>query len=79
VSGGARVDVPAGLAATVLSVAAAEGQRCEEGDVIAVLEAMKLEIEVTAPVSGTVVSVPAQPGTLVGESDVLAVVEEDAG
>ena len=38
------------------------GQTVREGDVIVVLEAMKMEMQVTADVGGTVKHVPINPG-----------------
>ena len=43
------------------------------GDVLVVLEAMKMEIEVSAPVDGTVKSVSATVGTAVNTDDLLVV------
>jgi len=39
---------------TVLSVVAVDGQRVEPGDVLGVMEAMKMELSLTAPFAGTV-------------------------
>ena len=41
------------------------------GDVLVVLEAMKMEIEVSAPVDGTVKAVAAAVGTTVNTDDLL--------
>ena len=41
------------------------------GDVLVILEAMKMEIEVTAPVDGTVKSVAASVGTAVNTDNLL--------
>ena len=41
------------------------------GDVLVVLEAMKMEIEVSAPVDGTVKAVAATVGTAVNTDDLL--------
>ncbi len=57
VAPGQRVDgatVPAALAGNILKLVAANGTRVHEGDVVLVLEAMKMETEVTAPRSGIV-------------------------
>jgi urea carboxylase len=40
----------------------AEGDRVEEGQVVAVLESMKMEIEVAAPEAGKVVHIARQEG-----------------
>ena len=47
------------------------GQAVKAGDVLVVLEAMKMEIEVSAPVDGTVKSIAAVVGTTVNTDDLL--------
>ena len=47
------------------------GQAVKAGDVLVVLEAMKMEIEVSAPVDGTVKAVSAVVGTAVNTDDLL--------
>ena len=49
------------------------GQAVKAGDVLVVLEAMKMEIEVSAPVDGTVKAVSAVVGTTVNTDDQLVV------
>ena len=56
----------------VLKVAVAPGQAVEEGDVIVVLEAMKMEMQVTADVAGTVTHVSINPGVQVIAGQTLA-------
>ena len=46
-----------------------------EGDVLAVLESMKMEIPVIAPAAGTVVEIPVTEGQIVQEGDVLVVID----
>ncbi|MDI3316060.1 MAG: biotin/lipoyl-binding protein [Bacillota bacterium] len=78
-SGGARPAAAAGervvapLPGVVLEVRAEEGQRVEEGDVLCVLEAMKMENEITAPVGGTVAEVAVRPSEAVNTGDLLFV------
>ena len=57
----------------VFKVECKPGQPVQAGDVLVVLEAMKMEIEVSAPVSGTVKSVAAAVGTAVNTDDLLVV------
>ncbi|MCP4907824.1 MAG: biotin attachment protein [bacterium] len=62
--GGGGASVPAGdgevvsaeLAGQVLRLVASEGDRVEEGEILLMLEALKMEIEVKAPCAGTVTS-----------------------
>jgi biotin carboxyl carrier protein len=55
----------------VLAVRVANGQAVEKGDVLVVLEAMKMEHAVKAPRAGTVSRLAAEPGKMVGLGDVL--------
>jgi len=58
---------------TVLSVKAAAGTAVKAGDVILVLEAMKMENDIVAPEDGTVKQILVSKGSSVNTDDVLAV------
>uniref|UniRef100_UPI002B266A13 acetyl-CoA carboxylase biotin carboxyl carrier protein subunit n=1 Tax=Nocardioides sp. TaxID=35761 RepID=UPI002B266A13 len=60
---------------TVVKVAVESGQEVAAGDVVLVLEAMKMQHTVTAPTAGTVTEINVQPGAQVAAGEVLAVVE----
>lgn len=68
-AGGANVTAP--MPGTVLNVVAPVGTAVKAGDVILILEAMKMENDIVAPCDGTVASV-AVKGTSVNTDDVLA-------
>ena len=68
-AGGANVIAP--MPGTVLNVVAPVGTAVKAGDVILILEDMKIEIDIVAPCDGTVASVAAK-GTSVNTDDVLA-------
>ena len=56
------VVVPAPMPGKILGVKAAVGQAVKKGDVVVVLEAMKMENEIVAPSDGTVASVNVSAG-----------------
>jgi acetyl-CoA/propionyl-CoA/long-chain acyl-CoA carboxylase, biotin carboxylase, biotin carboxyl carrier protein len=59
------------LAGTLARVEVAEGQRVAEGDLLAVVEAMKMETPLLAPFSGTVVGVRSAVGGPVAAGQIL--------
>jgi biotin carboxyl carrier protein len=59
---------------TVLSVSVTEGQVVDAGDVLGILEAMKMELSLKAPLAGTVSTVGAAPGDQVALGATLFVV-----
>jgi acetyl-CoA/propionyl-CoA carboxylase biotin carboxyl carrier protein len=77
-STGASVEgetIDAEMQGTILSVNVAEGDTVESGDVICVLEAMKMENDVIAERGGTVAQVAVEEGQSVNQGDVLVVLE----
>ena len=72
--GGEGTPVKAALPGNVLKVLVSEGDSISEGDVIAVVEAMKMETEIKSPVSGTVKSVEIEAGTKVQNGQVLVTI-----
>jgi len=66
--------VVAPLAGNIFKVNVAAGERIQQGDVIIILEAMKMETEVRAAHSGVVVSVSAKEGNYVSVGDTLITV-----
>jgi pyruvate carboxylase subunit B len=48
-----------------------EGDKVKEGDVLVVLEAMKMQNSLTSNVSGTIASLKVSPGTSVEKNQVL--------
>jgi acetyl-CoA/propionyl-CoA carboxylase biotin carboxyl carrier protein len=63
--------VTAPMQGTVVKVAVEDGQQVAAGDLVVVLEAMKMENPVTAHKSGTVTGLTAAPGTPVTQGAVL--------
>jgi acetyl-CoA/propionyl-CoA carboxylase, biotin carboxylase, biotin carboxyl carrier protein len=67
--------LPSPLQGTILKVAVEQGAEVSEGDLICVIEAMKMENEITAHRSGKVEELPISEGTAVGSGDTLAVIK----
>ena len=72
-AGGEQVCAP--MPGTILSVAVTPGTSVKKGDVLVVLEAMKMENEIMAPRDGTVVSVSAIKGAAVESGALLCVLQ----
>jgi acetyl-CoA/propionyl-CoA carboxylase biotin carboxyl carrier protein len=78
-SGGAGGDaLVSPMQGTVLRVAVEQGATVEEGSLIAVVEAMKMENEITAHKPGTVSELPIEAGGAVASGDTLAVITDPA-
>ncbi|MDW7668008.1 MAG: biotin/lipoyl-containing protein [Bacillota bacterium] len=73
-SAGAK-DVTAPMPGTVLEVTVEEGQEVKAGDVVLILEAMKMENEITADTDGKITKIYAPKGTSVNTGDPLVGLE----
>ncbi len=63
------------LQGNVFKVPVEEGQEVSEGDLVCVIEAMKMENEITAHKAGKITALPAKEGASVNPGDVLAKIE----
>ncbi len=72
VEGGTPIEAP--MPGMVIRYEVKEGDSVNEGDVVLILEAMKMENSITAPASGTVLSIPFKNGDSVQKGDTLAVI-----
>jgi biotin carboxyl carrier protein len=63
------------MAGNVRQVLAQPGDRVVAGQVIIILEAMKMENEIKSPIDGIVASLTARSGSTVANGDPLCVVE----
>jgi biotin carboxyl carrier protein len=63
--------ITAPMPASVISVNVAPGDRVKKGDILVVLDAMKMEMPIRADADGRVMSVRCRPGELVAAEAVL--------
>ena len=69
---GTQVKAP--MPGSILAVKASAGQAVKAGDVIVVLEAMKMENDIVAPCDGTVKEILVTKGSTVNTDDILAII-----
>ncbi|WDT93537.1 acetyl-CoA carboxylase biotin carboxylase subunit [Thermoleophilum album] len=74
-SDGASGELVSPIQGTVLKVAVQEGAEVEQGALICVIEAMKMENEITAPVAGKVVKIGVNEGGAVAIGETIAVIQ----
>lgn len=74
VAAGDGEKVLAPMPGNILAVNVTVGQAVKKGDVLFILEAMKMENEIVAPCDGTVKQILAQKGNTVDTDEVLAVI-----
>jgi biotin carboxyl carrier protein len=59
---------------TIMKINVAGGDKVKKGDIVCILEAMKMENEIFAPVDGTITSLPVSKGASVQTDEVLATI-----
>lgn len=69
---GTKLESP--MPGTVVDIKAPVGTAVKEGDVVLILEAMKMENEITAPCGGTIAQIAVEKGQQVNSGDLLAVI-----
>ncbi len=69
-AGAVKINAP--MPGKILSVKAKAGDAVKKGDVVMILEAMKMENEIPAPQDGTIASINVNGGDSVEAGDVLA-------
>jgi biotin carboxyl carrier protein len=69
--------VLADVSASVWQVEIEIGATVVKGDLLVVLESMKMEIPVEAPAAGRVIAIAVVPGQTVAEDDLLVTIEVD--
>ena len=73
----AKVEVESEVTGNVWKVQVAVGAAVAAGDVLMILESMKMEIPVEAPVAGTLCELLVAEAQAVDEDQVLAIIEGD--
>jgi len=73
--GGAPGEIVSPLQGTVLKVAVDKGAEIEEGALVCVIEAMKMENEITAPSAGKVEELGVSEGGAISTGDTIAVIK----
>ena len=71
VAAGTKVNAP--MPGTILDVKVSQGKAVKKGDILLILEAMKMENEILSPQDGTVAQVNVSKGASVNSGDVLVV------
>ena len=75
--GAARDAIVTPMQGTVLAVEVSEGDEVAAGQVVCVVEAMKMENEITSPRAGTVSELSVEPGQPVSTGEVICLVTQD--
>jgi biotin carboxyl carrier protein len=68
-------DMKAPISGIVVTVNVKEGDQVAEGDVVVVLESMKMQMLMRAPIGGTIKSIHVNPGSQLAKGDKLAIIE----
>jgi propionyl-CoA carboxylase alpha chain len=68
-------DIKAPISGLVVTVKAQPGDEVAEGDVMVVLESMKMQMLIKAPLAGVVTSVNVQPGAQLAKGDLMVRIE----
>ena len=74
-SAGHGEPIEAPIQGTLLSIDVAQGDSVKKGQILAILEAMKLENEIVSPFEGVVSSISAKEGQVVDSGDLLMTIE----
>ncbi len=70
---GTPVESP--VAGSIWKLKVQEGDNVSQGDVVAILESMKMEIEITAPTTGKVIALARQEGQQINAGQAIMVLD----
>jgi len=73
ITGGVNITSP--MPGNILRIAVKPGDQIKEGDLVLILEAMKMENEIVAPQNGVVAAVQVNEGATVNGGDVLVIIQ----
>jgi len=68
-------EVKASMAGNVWKIVVSEGENVSEGQDIAILESMKMEIPIASETEGTVKEIKVNEGDFINDGDVIAIIE----
>ena len=68
-----KVEFP--ITGKIIGVNVSLGSVVKEGDILCLLESMKMENPILAPVAGTIIEISLSPGQVVEADDLVAVIE----
>ena len=71
-AGATTVEAP--MPGKILNIKVSEGQAVKFGEVVVIMEAMKMENEIIAPADGTIIKTEVQQGSAVQTDDILVVI-----
>lgn len=72
-AGGTKINAP--MPGTILDIRKNVGDSVNSGDVLLILEAMKMENDIVSPVAGKVISIHVTKGASVNSGEVMIVIE----
>ncbi|MDR1344970.1 MAG: acetyl-CoA carboxylase biotin carboxyl carrier protein subunit [Tannerellaceae bacterium] len=64
-------EVKSTLPGTIVSVAVKEGQQVEEGELLIILEAMKMQNRITVPIAGTISEIYVKEGDKISKNHLM--------
>ena len=76
-AGAAAGSLEAPMPGKVLAIETANGERVSEGELLLVLESMKMELQITAPIDGVVEGLELSVGDQVSQGDALVAVSAE--